>query len=67
MRNPWVRFCVLTYWGARLPQLERVEAYAIGHASDEADFYDRHESRVTFRDTLIACSREWRAQKASFA
>lgn len=51
----------------RLPQLARLESVAIGHATDEQDFYDRHEPRVTFADTLRRCSVEWRAMKAGAA
>lgn len=29
--NRWVWFVVATYWGARLPQLARLESVAIGH------------------------------------
>lgn len=63
MRNPWVRFVVDVYWSRRLPQLARMESVAMGYRADEAEYYLR-ESRVTFRDTLIACSPEWRAAKA---
>lgn len=61
-RNPWVRFVVASYWGRRLPQLAELERVAIGYPTDEADYYAQHP-RVTFRDTLIRCSPEWRAQK----
>ena len=67
MRNPWVAFCVHAYWAMRLPQLARLESVAIGHATDEQDFYDRHEPRVTFSDTLRRCSVEWHAMKAGAA
>ena len=60
--NRWVWFVVATYWGARLPQLTRLESVAIGHEADEAAFY-LTEPRVTFRDTLIQCSAEWRAME----
>lgn len=61
-RNPWVRFCVDTYWSARRPQLARLDEWAIGYDTEERLFYSEVESRVTFRDTLIRCSPEWRAR-----
>jgi hypothetical protein len=64
MRNPWVAFVVHAYWSMRLPQLARLESVAIGHETDEHDFYDRHEPRVTFGDTLVHCSTEWQAMKS---
>ncbi|WP_343930394.1 hypothetical protein [Tsukamurella strandjordii] len=51
------------YWAQRRPQLARMETVAMGYPADERGYYDR-EPRVTFRDTLIACSPEWRAAKA---
>lgn len=62
--NWWVRRCVGAYWDERGPQLDRIESYAVGHDADVADFYERVEPRVTFRDTLIAQSRELRADRA---
>ena len=55
-----------TYWAQRLPQLARIEAEA-SYATDEADYYARIEPRVTFCDTLIRCSAEWRRMKAEVA
>ncbi|GAB3135810.1 hypothetical protein GCM10027289_30170 [Tsukamurella serpentis] len=63
MRNPWVRFVTGAYWAMRGTQLSELEATAMGHAGDECDYYAR-TPRVTFRDTLIACSPEWSAMKA---
>lgn len=60
-RNRWVRFCVDTYWSMRHPQLVRLDEWARGYASEERSFYTDIEPRVTFRDTLVACSPEWRA------
>ena len=64
--NPWVALVTGTYWAQRLPQLARIEAEA-SYATDEADYYARIEPRVTFCDTLIRCSAEWRRMKAEVA
>lgn len=67
-RNPWVRFVTCIYWAQRRPQLARLEAVTRVHESpaELARFYEAEE-RVTFRDILIQCSSEWRAQKVSAA
>lgn len=64
--NPWVALVTGAYWSQRLPQLARIEAEA-SYATDEADYYARIEPRVTFADTLRACSPEWRAMKSGVA
>lgn len=64
--NPWVALVTGTYWSQRLPQLARIEAEA-SYTADEADYYARIEPRVTFCDTLIRCSAEWRRMKAEVA
>lgn len=66
LNNPWVALVTGTYWSQRLPQLARIEAEA-SYATDEADYYARIEPRVTFCDTLIRCSAEWRRMKAEVA
>ena len=66
LNNPWVALVTGTYWSQRLPQLARIEAEA-SYATDEADYYARIEPRVTFADTLRACSPEWAAMKSGAA
>lgn len=65
-RNPWVHYVVHTYWSRRLPQLTRLEDVTRVHDSETEvrRFYEREE-RITFHDTLIRCSNEWRAMKGA--
>ena len=65
-RNPWVHYVVHAYWSMRMPQLTRLEDITRVHDSESEvrNFYEREE-RITFRDTLIRCSVEWRAMKGA--
>lgn len=63
--NWYALMCGANYWAERSPQLDRIEAYAIGYDTEEREHYERVEPRVTFRNILIDTAREHRARQAA--
>lgn len=63
----WHSELVTGYRLARKAQDDRAEAYAIGYATELADFYRDVERPVTFRDWLVWSAGEARAAAAEAA